>query len=194
MTPRPLGRRPGDPEETRREILAAAQRAFAARGYERATIRAIAHDAGVDPGLVIHHFRNKAELFAAAHELPFNPETLFDKIAEVVPEERGEAVARAYLGLVAGPGSRVFSLLRAAATNEAAAAMLREFITDTVVARGIELVNGPDPELRLALIVSHLMGIAVARELVGLPLLTTRDVEEIVTAVAPTIQRYLDGS
>jgi AcrR family transcriptional regulator len=193
MTPRPVGRRPGDPDDTRRDILAAAQRAFAASGYERATIRAIARDAGVDPGLVIHHFHNKEELFATAHELPINPEALFDKIAEAPPHQRGEAVARAYLTLVAAPGSPVFSLLRAAATNEAAAVMLREFITDAVISRGIAFVHGGDAELRVALIISHLMGIAVARELVGLPMLAARDLDEIVTAVAPTIQRYLDG-
>jgi AcrR family transcriptional regulator len=190
---RPIGRRPGDPDDTRRAILAAAQGEFGANGYDRATIRAIATRAGVDPGLVIHHFRNKQELFAAAHELPVNPARLFDEVARLPRHEWGEAMARAYLTVLAAPGSPAFSLLRAAATNADAAAMLREFIQDAAVARGAELIGGPDAELRLALAASQLIGIAVARELIGMPQLNGRDLDDIVAAVAPTIQRYVDG-
>ena len=42
------GRRPGDPEITRRAILDAARGAFSEHGYEKATIRSIAEAAGVD--------------------------------------------------------------------------------------------------------------------------------------------------
>ncbi len=51
---------------TRANILAAARERFAAEGYERATIRAIAADAGIDPALVMRYYGNKAGLFAAA--------------------------------------------------------------------------------------------------------------------------------
>lgn len=48
------GRRPGQ-TETREAILAAARDLFGRNGYEGATIRAIAAEAGVNPALV-HHF------------------------------------------------------------------------------------------------------------------------------------------
>jgi AcrR family transcriptional regulator len=53
------------PEARPREILDAALAAFAAAGYEGATIADVARRAGVSPGLVVHYFRTKAELFAA---------------------------------------------------------------------------------------------------------------------------------
>lgn len=53
------------PEARPREILDAAVAAFAADGYEGATIADVARRAGVSPGLVVHYFRSKAELFEA---------------------------------------------------------------------------------------------------------------------------------
>ncbi len=74
MTSRPArGRRPGNPAITRQSILEAARATFARAGYERATIRAIASAAAVDPALVHHYFGTKEELFVAAHEIPISP-------------------------------------------------------------------------------------------------------------------------
>jgi AcrR family transcriptional regulator len=150
----------------------------------------------VDPALVIHHFGDKQALFVAAHELPADPARLVEQITHVPVPERGEAIARAYLGVLAAPGSAALSLLRAAATNPEAARMLREFLQATAFSRGVELLVDPDAdgELRLALIASQLLGIAVARELVGIPQLVDRERDEIVHAVAPTIQRLLAPS
>src|SRR5689334_6853350 len=52
--------------ETKEVILAAARQRFAESGYERATIRAIAADANIDPSMVMRYFGNKDQLFAAA--------------------------------------------------------------------------------------------------------------------------------
>jgi AcrR family transcriptional regulator len=46
-------------EATKAVILASARERFAADGYERATIRAIAADAAIDPAMVIRYFGNK---------------------------------------------------------------------------------------------------------------------------------------
>src|SRR2546427_12570160 len=54
--------------KTKGRILAAAREHFAAYGYERATIRAIAAAAGIDPAMVMRYFGNKERLFAAAAE------------------------------------------------------------------------------------------------------------------------------
>ncbi len=52
--------------ETKAVILAAARERFAQSGFERATIRAIAADANIDPSMVMRYFGNKDQLFAAA--------------------------------------------------------------------------------------------------------------------------------
>jgi AcrR family transcriptional regulator len=53
-------------ETTKAAIMMAAREEFAAKGYQAATIRAIAANAGIDPALVIRYFGNKQDLFAAA--------------------------------------------------------------------------------------------------------------------------------
>jgi len=70
------GRRPGDAAKTRAEILEAARETFAALGYEGATMRRIADEAGVDSALISYHFGTKEQLFVAVHELPINPSDL----------------------------------------------------------------------------------------------------------------------
>jgi TetR/AcrR family transcriptional regulator, transcriptional repressor of bet genes len=57
--------RPSNREQRRREILTAFARVLADHGYAGATIAAVATAAGVAPGLVHHHFENKAELLSA---------------------------------------------------------------------------------------------------------------------------------
>lgn len=189
---RPPGRRPGSADVTRSEILDAARHLFSEAGFEGATIRAIAARAEVDPALVHHHFGSKQALFAAAHELP-DPRTVLEPIFTGPPEEMGEQLTRLYLTLATAPGSPVVSLLRAAATNERAAAMLREFVEEGFLGTAEELLPYPEPRRRLALCAAHLIGVVVGRTILQVNEMAEPTVEELVTAVAPTIQRYLTG-
>ena len=66
------GRRPGN-QDTRSSILDAARQIFAEKGFDKASIRAIAADAGVDAALVHHYFGTKTQLFAAAIHIPIDP-------------------------------------------------------------------------------------------------------------------------
>lgn len=56
--------RPSNRTERRAEILAAFARVLSDHGYTGATIAAVATEAGIAPGLVHHHFHNKAELLS----------------------------------------------------------------------------------------------------------------------------------
>ena len=60
--------RPRGPKATRVEpaqILAAAERVFAAQGLQAASLRAIAAAAGCDPSLIYYHFESKEAMFLA---------------------------------------------------------------------------------------------------------------------------------
>ena len=54
-----------DAEETRHQLLEAAQRVFAEKGVSRTSLQDIALAAGVTRGAIYWHFKNKAELFNA---------------------------------------------------------------------------------------------------------------------------------
>ena len=56
------------PEERRSELLATAMKLFANKGYDNVSVREVAREADVAPGLAYHYFDSKQSLFAAAIE------------------------------------------------------------------------------------------------------------------------------
>lgn len=65
------GRPPGataQGEETRRTLYRVATEAFAARGYEETTLREIAAEAGVSPGLLYRYFPSKRAVVLALYD------------------------------------------------------------------------------------------------------------------------------
>ena len=125
------GRRPGL-SGTREAILDAARRAFAEHGYQRATIRGVAELAGVDPALVHHYFGTKQGLFVAAVQLPVNPVEQLSALLADDPELVGQRMIGVFLSVwdLAANNSPLLALVRSAVSDEQAAAMLREFITE----------------------------------------------------------------
>jgi AcrR family transcriptional regulator len=189
------GRRPG-PTRTRGAILDAARAAFAARGYDAVSVRSVAREAGVDPALVHRFFGSKEQLFVAALELPVAPGALVAAVLADGVEGVGERLVRTLLTLWDAPGgfAPFLALVRGAVDNEAAATMLREFLTREVLGR-IAAAAAPDrAELRASIAGSQVVGLAMARYIVRVPPLADAEREEIVAAVGPAIQRYLTGA
>ncbi len=191
MTARRTGRRPGDPEVTKRAILEAAKAVFGEVGFERATIRAIAARAAVDPSLVHHHFGSKQSLFITVHQLPVDPAQLIAGLESLPREQLAPQIIRLYLTVFGAPGSPAMSLVRAAATNDAAARMLREYVESVLLDNADRLVPMPDARLRITLLVSHLIGVLFARVVLGLADVTSLETEELVPILTPMVERYL---
>jgi AcrR family transcriptional regulator len=191
---RRTGRRPGG-ADTRGRILAAARAEFAGRGFEGATIRAIAAAAGVDPALVHHYFGSKQRLFIAAMELPVDFDAAVAGTLAGPPELLGERLVRMVLSLWEGPSARslMLGLVRSAASDEIAAGMLRGVLAQgpfLALARTIDL---PDAPVRAALVGTQIVGLAMARYVVRVEPIASMDADPLARMVGPTIQRYLTG-
>jgi AcrR family transcriptional regulator len=188
------GRRPGA-SGTRDAILEAARREFGQHGYDRATIRGVARGAGVDPALVHYFFGTKAELFAAAMELPVNPAELAQTLLAGEPERIGERLIATFLSVWDhGDNRDVFiGLLRSAVTDEQAATLLREFATRELFGRVAAALGTPDAQLRANLVFSQIFGLAVARYILRIQPLASTPGELVAAAVGPTVQRYITG-
>jgi AcrR family transcriptional regulator len=189
------GRRPGA-SGTRQAILEAARGAFADRGFERTTIRGVAAAAGVDPALVLHYFASKQGLFQAAMRPPFEPRSALPPLLAGDRAGLGERLARFVVGLLEGEESRrrMLGIIRAAASDDEAAAMLRAMIEDEVlgtIARGLDL---PDARLRASLMGVHVVGLAMARYVVRVEPLASLPAEEVVAWLAPVLQHFLTGA
>ena len=193
--PRPRGRRPAG-EDTRAAILGAARAEFDEKGYAAASMRAVARRAGVDPALVHHYFDGKDDLFTASLAAPVNPAALIGElVAEGEVEGIGARILATFLGVWDDPAAqeRLRGLLRNALEHEAALTALREYLTADVLGRVGSLLPPDEAELRTGLVGSQLMGLAVARYVVGLPGVGDVSIEELVAAVGPTLERYLTG-
>ncbi|MDQ3474874.1 MAG: TetR family transcriptional regulator [Actinomycetota bacterium] len=194
MRTRPRGPRPGG-SDTRATILSAARTEFASRGYDGATIRGIAVAAGVDPALVHHYFGTKSRLFAAALQFPFDPEALFADVLGGGIDGAGERLLRAVFAAWDNAGSRapMLAIIRTATTSDAGAAMLREFLDRNILQRISAELSPERAGMRAALVASQMAGLLMARYVISLPALATASAEDIIAAVAPNVQHYLNG-
>jgi AcrR family transcriptional regulator len=189
------GRRPGN-QDTRRSILDAARTAFAERGFDKASIRAIATAAGVDPALVHHYFGTKERLFLASMDSPIDPAEVVPKALSGPREEAGERLVRTVLSVWDSPaGAAAVALLRSAMSNEWTARLMREFVVTQVLRRAVaELgLEGDDVPLRTTLVATQVAGLAVVRYVLKVEPVASTDPETLVRAVGPTVQRYLTG-
>lgn len=189
-------RRPGQragAAETREQILAAARDEFAARGFDRATIRGIAAVAGVDPALVMHYFGSKAELFGDAIHIPVEPAAILRRSAAAGVGGIGAAVVGSFLDTWEDEENRprLVALLRSAMTNDTALAAVREYLDRRIFGPLTRELDLPDAELRATLVGSQLIGLAIMRYVAGIEPLASVPRDDIVAAVGPNIQRYL---
>jgi AcrR family transcriptional regulator len=190
----PAGRRAGT-SVTREAILEAARDAFARAGYDGTSIRAVARAAGVDPALVHHFFKSKEDLFLAAVAVPINPEAILAPLIAGGRENLGEGLARLFLGLWEDAALRLqlVAMVRSSLASEAAAALLREFVSRQLAGRLAIALDLPQARLRATLAGSQLAGLAMVRYVVGVEPLASAPIETVVAAIAPTLQRYLTG-
>ncbi|MEU0406721.1 TetR family transcriptional regulator [Streptomyces griseorubiginosus] len=174
-------------DATRDAILTAARERFAADGYERATIRAIAKEARIDPSMVMRYYGNKEGLFAAAVSVDLGlPEP-----AALPRDDIGRALVSRFLDLWE-ENEVLTALLRVGATNQAGAERMQGIFREQVMPVALRVC--PDPEqapARAALAATQLLGLALTRYVLRLPPTVALAREEIVAWLAPTVQRYL---
>ncbi|PRY42417.1 TetR family transcriptional regulator [Umezawaea tangerina] len=192
--PKRRGRRAGG-ADTKAVLLDAAREVFIERGYEGATVRAIAAKAGVDAAMVNHWYGSKENLFAqAVLKLPFDPTELVKRLLDGPPEETGERIVRNFIGVWDASGGGPFvALLRSVTSHDGVATMMREFFLNNVFRRITEKLVVDQAELRAALCASQVVGMGLTRYVVRFEPFASADVEVVVGAVGPNLQRYLTG-
>jgi AcrR family transcriptional regulator len=185
------GRRPGT-SGSRDTIASAARSAFAESGYDRATIRAIAATAQVDPALVVHFFGSKEKLFLEVMTLPPGVSEAVAGLGDGPRETVGRRLAEVVVALLENPASRAILIgrIRSASSHAAAAELVRETVTRDL--RNLAAAVTDDrPELRATLVGTHVVGLGLARYVVRVEPLASLPADELVELTAPVFQRYL---
>ena len=157
-------------------ILDAARSEFAEHGWAGTTIRAVARAADVDPALVYHYFGSKEDLLDAATT---PPQKWLDAVAETYhtpTAELGRQLLRLMLDSWSDPeiGPTLQAIVLTAAHEPKTRDKLR-----TIVERG--------------LIASQLLGLALTRYVWKIQPVTSMTDDELLAAMAPNLQHYVDG-
>ncbi|MGK5632607.1 TetR family transcriptional regulator [Streptomyces sp. URMC 123] len=179
--------RPRRSDATRAAILEAARERFAGDGYERATIRAIAKDAGVDPSMVMRYYGNKEGLFAAASHIDLR----LPDLAAVPRERLGEVLVHHFMNRWEADDV-LTALLRVAVTNPAGAERVRTILRERLAPVVAEVCPDPAEAATRAMLAStQIIGMALHRYVLRMPPAVELSRAEVVAWLAPTVQRYL---
>jgi len=183
-------------QQNRQRIVEAAREHFK-HGYEQATIRGIAADAGVDVAMVYYFFGNKEGLFSASvlnvTEHPLHQ--LAGMLDEGDGQDIGRRLVRRFIERWDADDTfePLLTLTRSAAVQPLARKVLHDTLAGPIAERVAEEFGVDDAELRVELVASHLMGLAFARYQLRIEPLASTGIDQLVEWIGPTVQRYLTG-
>lgn len=176
---------------TRQAIETAARELFAANGFERTTVRDIGARAEIDASMIIRYFGSKDALFAAVSM----PDLRLPDLGRISTDAIGESLVRHFLDLWEGEqaGGGLPVLLRSAASNDEAAAKLRQIFREQVFPAVARAGSPSTAPARAGLVASQLLGLALCRYILKIPPLVEMSPATIVREVGATVQRYASG-
>lgn len=182
-------------EDTKAALLSAAREVFIEKGYDGATVRAIAAKAGVDAAMVNHWFGGKEGLFAqSVLQLPFDPAEILKRLLDGPAEEAGERIIRTFVTVWDATGGGTFAaLIRSVTSHHEVANALRSFLVNAIFKNLLTEIGAEQRELRATLCATQMVGLGIVRYVVHFEPLASADMETVVKAVAPNLQRYLTG-
>ena len=188
------GEQPTSRDERRRRteggILDAARALFAETGYERATIRAVAGAAGVDPALVMQYFGSKEGLFAAAATWSDDSQTVLSASREQVPAAALHDMIEKFEG--SGDREAAVALMRNCLTHPEASRIMRDEVMCDRATAIAAAIGGDEAELRAGLVGACMIGLGMARYVLELPGLSTASREDVARLMEPALRALVD--
>ena len=172
--------------QTKARILAAAQEAFAARGYPQTGIRDIATRAGVDSALLLRYFGSKAALFEAA----LIEAMRLDGVLDADRAQFGRRLAAVFVDRRVD--IRPPSIVALSIGDAEARAIATRVIEERVVRPLARWLGPPDAQARALEIVMLAMGFVQFTR--PLPLISASRTQErkVATWLADALQRIVD--
>ena len=157
----PANPRKRNAEATRTAILEAAKSHFALLGYDRAVLRDIAREAGVDVALVKRYFGGKEALFVEALKASFVSDGMRDWDRTTFPRELATTLAGS--PHVDEARTHRFQFLLRAATSPTTAPLLNVLVHDRFMDPIREWLGGPDADARARVLAASYIGFLVER-------------------------------
>ena len=163
------GRPKGTGRDTKAKIGKIASKQFSEIGYEKTTIRSVAEASGVDPKLVMHYFGNKEKLFASTMSLPHEAAAALTLLGLVPKRQWGSRISDlVWLSKKAKSNKVMVGIIRASASEEKAAEMLKEFYTENLFNPMLSALKVDHQEIRSVMLSSLMVGYTFNNEILGL--------------------------
>ena len=181
-------------QQNKQRIIDAAREHFMRDGYERATVRGIATDAGVDVAMVYYHFGNKEGLFnASVLDTPQHPLHQLALLLDEGTDNIGARLIRDVIGRWDAGGSfdPLLTVWRSAGIQPLARKLLHDSLAGPVAQRVAGEFGVDNAELRVELVTVHLVGLAFARYQLKIEPLASAGIDDLVAWMGPAVQRYL---
>jgi AcrR family transcriptional regulator len=198
-----MARTPTVVEDRREQIIEAALRVFARKGFNGSTNKDIAKEAGITPGLIYHYFASKEDLLKAAieahspvgliHTLPTEifdqpPETFLrfmaQQMLEITESESFVRLLRVFLPeVIYNPGITTFNLGAIQEVSEFLVRYLEAKMESGELRRS-------DASLSLQIFTGSLFAFVIRRQILHDPLTLQYSQEQLVDIVVNTV---LDG-
>ena len=142
-----------------------------------------------------YYFGSKRELFDEVTKPSFDPHALKARLIDGDSRRVGERFARLVMEKLDDDDQRqrILGTIRTAAADADAARMIRDEITAELLEPVVSYFGAGHAPLRASLVMSQILGVCLARHVVGLADLASASQDELVAALAPTLQRYLVG-
>lgn len=181
-----------DPEGRRADVLVAARRLFAKRGYAQTSIRAIAQEADVNHALVVTYFGGKEALFMeAVGRFQIPPAAL-----QGSTEGMGARIARAYMERWENMADDDpwMALVRSSLSHEASYELLRtELEAQQTVPLRATLGDTGDGPRRAAIVECLIAGMIMARYIYRVEPATSLPAPAFEAAFANSLQQAVSG-
>ncbi|MFL6160752.1 MAG: TetR family transcriptional regulator [Jatrophihabitantaceae bacterium] len=175
-------------------MIDAGRRRFAEEGFDRASVRAIAADAGVDASLIRHYFGDKAGLLVATMQLPVNPVEILRSIIAAGPDELGPRLIEGFLTAWDPHREVVASLVRTTFADASAVPPALQLVRGVVVTSLREVLTGPAVPLRANLIAAQILGLAMLRYVRPLEPLSSAAPARVIGWYGPALQQLVTPS
>ena len=177
---------PRDAARTRDNILRAAQKLFAQKGYTTTGVREVAAEAGADTTLIRRYFGSKEGLFRAAVEE-------FLQIEPFISGDRAAFGQRSVAILVVGEEvPSALAMMMLATADAPARALCSDLMHQHIDQPLADWLGGSQALARAAQINFLWMGYMAARQVLPLPALTGSALEATRNWLAQTIQAIVD--
>lgn len=179
-----------DPEGRRRDVLAAARRLFAAKGYAQTSVRAIAAEADVNQALVVTYFGGKEALFMEAVGRFEVPHALVGDTHDL-----GSRIARSYIARWENMADDDPwpALARSAVSHEASARLMRSALEEQYAPLREVLGDSDEGRARMAMVQCLIAGMIMERYIYALEPARSLPTAAFEAALARLLQHAISG-